>query len=234
MFEIELEYESAVNAIQTAKRRCDNINLGIETTISSAPAESRRFQRVLSYAAHLDESSTGLKSQASKYLKLLFSLNLEKSDRAVLEDQFARHDLILDRITTFLISDSNAILKDLATIDEHLRAIKEIARRENERLGNGNCDPESDTEAEGPLASMLKVFRLNVDNTLGKYINLNKESCDTSEEQQAVPLVLKTLLEARKPTKSLTEIFEKLVKELQAVRAEWEAGSRLMHGKKSS
>lgn len=233
VFELELEYESAMNAIQTVRQKCDKLNLRVETTISGAPSEVRRFQRILNYAAHLDETDTGFKSLGIKYLKGLLSLNMEKSDRAVLEDQFTRHDLVLDRITSFLISDSNAILKDLAIVDEHLQAIKEIAMRENKRLGNPPCDPDSDSEA-GPFAKLLKVFRAPVDSKIGSYINPKKDACGLSSdvEEESVPSALGVLREAIKPAKNLTDIFDKLVREVQVVRAEWETGSRLVQEKK--
>ncbi|KAK2762240.1 hypothetical protein FQN54_001250 [Arachnomyces sp. PD_36] len=234
VFELELEYESAINAIRTARQRCDSLNIKVETTVSGAPSESRRFQRILSYAAHLDESDTGFKSVASKYLKALLSLNIEKSDRTVLEDQFARHDLVLDQITSFLIADSNAILKDLATINEHFQAIKDIARRENERLGNPDCDPDSDSDHDGPLAALLKVFGVPVDSKIGTYINPKKVACETLSEEDSVPSALTTLSDAGKPADSLTYIFKNLVQELEIVRAEWEAGSKLMQERRQS
>lgn len=232
VFELELEYESAINAIRTVKKRFENLNIRVETTMGARQSEARRFQRILSYAAHLDETHTGFKSLASKYLKALLSFNIEKSDSAVLEDQFARHDVILDRITSFLISESEAALKDLATIDEHFHAIKEIARRENERLGNPDCDPDSDPAGDGPFATLLKIFRLPVDSKIGSYVNPKKDACETSSEDESVTSALMALREASKPARSLTGIFEKLVQELQAVRAEWETGSKLVQEKK--
>lgn len=232
VFELELEYESAVNAIRTAKQRFENLNLHIETTAGARQSEARRFQRILGYAAHIDETSTGFKSLARKYLKALLSFDMERSDTAVLDGQIARHDSTLDRITSILIADSEAALNDLSTIDEHFHAIKEIARRENERLGNPDCDPDSDSAGDSPFATLLKVFRVPVDSKIGSYINPKKGACETSSEDESVTSALKTLRDTSKPAKSLTGIFEKLLEELWAVRAEWETGSKLMQEKK--
>lgn len=232
VFELELEYESAMNAIRTARQRFENLNITVETAVEGGQSETRRFQRILSYAAHLDETSTGFKSQASKYLKALLTFKMERSDSEVIEEQFARHDAILDRITSSLISESNAALKDLSTIDEHFHAIKEIARRENERLGNPDCDPDSDSAGDGPFASLLKILRVPVDSKISSYINPKRDACETSPEDESVTSALMALREASKPAKSLRGISEKLVHELLSVRAEWETGSRQMREKK--